>query len=359
MYYRLGYPVSNMEFTQFHPTCFYNPSPKSPDERRVLIAEALRGSSTRGKLVLHPDSTEDLVLPYSPLGSAASRDVVALAIDTEMKKHGLMHVYLNVTPEVTGLTAEQLINTYSDVYKHCLAAGVDITKEPIPVVPAAHYTCGGIPVDANGRTEVDRLYAVGQTTCTGIHGANRLPNSSLTETVYWALKAAKHASEHCCIPPVKEKVGLGVPEWQARDAVQSKDEVQVAYHWDEVRRLMWNLVGIARTGERLIMAKKRVEVIREEIHRYYWHYTVTMPFLELRNIALVAEIIINSALRRTERRGVHVRIDCPEVTIDEDELPMVSPMLSGKPAPLGSQMAKLELSSGPTAAPQPCPSSSP
>jgi L-aspartate oxidase len=315
MYFRLGYPVANMEFTQFHPTCLYNPTPKTPDERRVLIAEALRGKATGGKLVLTADSTEDLVLPYSPLGSAAGRDVVALAIDTEMKKHGLMHVYLNATPAMTGLPAEELIRQYPEVYHTCLAAGVDFTKEPIPVVPAAHFTCGGIPVDEHGCTAVPRLYAVGQTSCTGLHGASRLPNSSLTESILWALQASQHALNHALTPQITASVGLGVPEWQLGRAVQSKDEVQVAYHWDEVRRLMWNLVGIARTGERLLMAKKRIEVIREEIHRYYWHYMVTMPFLELRNIALVAEIIINSALRRAETRGVHVRIDCPEVAV--------------------------------------------
>eukprot|EP00667_Euglena_gracilis_P004470 EG_transcript_4494 len=327
MYFRLGHPVANMEFMQFHPTCLYNPTPKTPDERRALIAEALRGKQTGGKLVLTADSKEDLVLPYSPLGSAASRDVVALAIDTEMKKHGLIHVYLNATSEVTGIPAEELIRSYPEVYQTCLAAGVDFTKEPIPVVPAAHFTCGGIPVDENGCTAVARLYAVGQTACTGLHGANRLPNSSLSESIYWAMNASRHALKHVLTPDVKATVGKGVPEWQLGRAVQSKDEVQVAYHWDEVRRLMWNLVGIARSGERLIMAKKRVEVIREEIHRYYWHYTVTMPFLELRNIALVAEIIINAALRRAETRGVHVRIDCPGYTLGEADLPLESPAL--------------------------------
>eukprot|EP00668_Euglena_longa_P016200 GGOE01020422.1.p1 GENE.GGOE01020422.1~~GGOE01020422.1.p1 ORF type:complete len:620 (-),score=210.28 GGOE01020422.1:780-2567(-) len=327
MYFRLRHPVANMEFTQFHPTCLYNPTPKTPDERRALIAEALRGKQTGGKLVLTADSKEDLVLPYSPLGSAASRDVVTLAIDTEMKKHGLIHVYLNATPEVTGIPAEELIHRYPEVYQTCLAAGVDFTKEPIPVVPAAHFTCGGIPVDENGCTEVARLYAVGQTACTGLHGANRLPNSSLSESIYWAMNASRHALQHVLTAEVKRSVGQGVPEWQLGRAVQSKDEVQVAYHWDEVRRLMWNLVGIARSGERLIMAKKRIEVIRDEIHRYYWHYTVTMPFLELRNIALVAEIIINAALRRAETRGVHVRIDCPGYTMDKDYLPAESPAL--------------------------------
>lgn len=332
MYFRLGHPVANMEFTQFHPTCFYNPQPKSPDERRVLIAEALRGTGIRGKLVLTADSTADLVLPYDPRGSAASRDVVALAIDTEMKKHGLMHVYLNVTEAVTGIPAAELIQQYPEVHQHCLAAGIDITKEAVPVVPAAHFTCGGIPVDENGCTAVARLYAVGQTSCTGLHGANRLPNSSLSEAVFWGRTASQHALAHALTPAVKAGVGFGVPEWQLGRAVESKDEVQVAYHWDEVRRLMWNLVGIARTGERLIMAKNRIEVIREEIHRYYWHYMVSMPSLELRNIALIAEIIINSALRRAETRGVHVRIDCPEWQPTEEDS-ADSPQLKPTPPP--------------------------
>jgi L-aspartate oxidase len=308
MYCRLGYPISNMEFMQFHPTCFYNPNPKCPDQRRFLVTEALRGKKAGGRLTLSKNSTEDFVkaLGYHQDGSASTRDVVAKAIDTEMKKRGMPHVWLNVTPEVTGMTAEQLKTGYPVIYKHCLECGVDLTKEAIPVVPAAHYTCGGIPVDLNGCTQVERLYAVGECSYTGLHGANRLASNSLSEAALYGVQAAEHAISKM---NGSDRFWEGVPEWQVGLAKQSRDAIQVAFHWDEVRHLMWNLVGIARTAERLLMAKARIEIIMDEVNRYYWNYFVTKDLLELRNIATVSEIIIQSALLRPESRGGHCRVD--------------------------------------------------
>eukprot|EP00667_Euglena_gracilis_P005630 EG_transcript_5672 len=309
MYARLGYPICNMEFMQFHPTCFYNPNPRYPDQRRFLITEALRGKNVGGILTLSKNSKEDFVkaLGYHPQGSASTRDVVARAIDTEMKKRGMPHVWLNVTPEVTGLTAEQLRNGYPFIYAHCLECGVDLTKEAIPVVPAAHYTCGGIPVDMHGLTKVGRLYAVGECSYTGLHGANRLASNSLSEAALYGVEAADHAMAHSM--PEGDRWWEGISEWQAGLAKQSRDAIQVAFHWNEVRLLMWNLVGIARTAERLLMAKTRIEMIMEEVNRYYWNFFVTKDLLELRNIAIVSEVIIRSALLRPESRGGHCRLD--------------------------------------------------
>jgi len=309
MFARLGYPLGNMEFMQFHPTCFYNPNPRYPDQRRFLITEALRGRNVGGILTLSKTSKEDFVkaLGYHPAGSASTRDVVARAIDTEMKKRGMPHVWLNVTPAVTGMTAEQLKAGYPFIYQHCLECGVDLTQEAIPVVPAAHYTCGGIPVDIHGATRVGRLYAIGECANTGLHGANRLASNSLSEAALYGVEAADHAVAHAM--PTGERHWEGVPEWQVGLAKQSRDAIQVAFHWNEVRLLMWNLVGIARTAERLLMAKARLEMILEEVNRYYWNFYVTKDLLELRNIAIVSQIIIRAALCRPESRGGHCRLD--------------------------------------------------
>uniref|UniRef100_A0A7S1JHL1 L-aspartate oxidase n=1 Tax=Eutreptiella gymnastica TaxID=73025 RepID=A0A7S1JHL1_9EUGL len=314
MYSRLGYPIVNMEFMQFHPTCFYNPNPKFPDQRRFLITEALRGKTIgKGILTLSKDSKEDFVKTegYDPvMGSASTRDVVAKAIDTEMKRRGMPHVWLNITPEVTGKTAEQIMTGYPVIYAHCLECGIDITKQPIPVVPASHYTCGGIPVDMDGCTQVGRLYAVGECANTGLHGANRLASNSLSEAALYGVQAADHAMQYL---DDEERFWVGVPEWQVGLAKQSRDEIQVAFHWSEVRHLMWHLVGIARTAERLQMAKTRIELILEEVTRYYWNFYVTKDLLELRNITMVAEIIIHAALARPESRGGHCRLDAPPI----------------------------------------------
>ncbi|MFH1637508.1 MAG: L-aspartate oxidase [Candidatus Woesearchaeota archaeon] len=304
---RLGLTIENMEFMQFHPTCLYNPSPKSPDDRRFLITEALRGKNIGGILVLKRDSKEDFVkaLGYHKDGSASTRDIVSRAIDIEMKKRGLDHVYLNVTPEVTGKSAEELKEGFPEICQHCLSLGIDITKEPIPVVPAAHYTCGGVKVNINGETELKGLYAIGEVACTGLHGANRLASNSLSEAALFGKAAVAHALNN------SNREAIELKEWNIGKAVESRDEVQVAQNWDEARRMMWNLVGIARNEERLLMAKRRIRLIQEEINKYYWHYIVTLNLLELRNIAEVAGIIIDSALKRKESIGTHLRLDYP------------------------------------------------
>ncbi len=313
--HRAGVRITGMEFMQFHPTCLYAPSPKTPEERRFLITEALRGKAMGAILTLDKDSREDFVrsLGYHEDGSAATRDIVARAIDSEMKKRGLGHVYLNATSELTGKTAEEIRNGFPEIYKTCLDIGIDMTKEPIPVVPAAHYACGGIVVGKNGETEISRLYAIGECSNTGLMGANRLASNSLPEAALFGLLAAEHASK-ALRGESNDKHGKEheLPLWQTGEAVKSQDQVQVSHNWEEIRRIMWNLVGIVRSEERLNMARKRVSLIKREIQKYYWDYIVTPDLLELRNIIDVAEIVVRSALGRRESRGTHYRLDYPD-----------------------------------------------
>jgi L-aspartate oxidase len=294
MAYRVGARIANMEFFQFHPTCLYHPAAKS-----FLISEALRGE---GGVLRLPDGRE-FMRDHHPMGSLAPRDVVARAIDYEMKRAGLDHVVLDMSARESGY----LVERFPNIHEACLRLGIDMTREPIPVVPAAHYMCGGVVVDKNGRTSVPGLWAIGEVSCTGLHGANRLASNSLLEGLVYAHRAARSVISK------KPETGLmEAPDWDVGEAVVSDEAVVVAQNWDELRRAMWSYVGIVRTDKRLIRAARRVAMLKEEIREYYWRHLVTRDLLELRNIADVAGLIVACALARRESRGLHYNLDHPE-----------------------------------------------
>ena len=306
--YRAGARIANIEFTQFHPTVFYGYNDKG---RSFLITEALRGKKVGGILALRDsgeDSKVDFVkqLGYAEDGSAATRDIVARAIDREMKKNGLTNVFLNATPAVTNKTPKEIAEGFPQIYNKLMQLGFDITKQPIPVVPASHYTCGGIFVGLNGEIpEIDGLYAIGEVSCTGLMGANRLASNSLPESILYGLLAAEHATRNMSVREQR----MHLPLWDTFRATKSRKQDLVTCYWGEIRTLMWHLVGIVRDEERLNMAKKRISIIKEEINKYYWDYFLTSDFLELRNITQVAELTANAALGRKESRGGHYRLD--------------------------------------------------
>jgi len=308
--WRAGCKVGNMEFIQFHPTCLYHPHAKS-----FLISEAVRGEG--GLLKLPPHLGGRRFMPdHDPRAELAPRDVVARAIDFEMKKHGLDCVHLDISHQ----SPEFLREHFPNILARCAELGIDITKEPIPVVPAAHYTCGGVVTDLNGRTEVAGLYAVGETTCTGLHGANRLASNSLVECMVFAQAA---------VTAIREAGAAALPElplWDDSRVTDADEMVVISHNWDELRRFMWDYVGIVRTNKRLERAAHRIALLQREIHEFYSQFHVTRDLLELRNLVQVADLIVMSAMMRHESRGLHFSRDYPDL------LPEAKPTILVPPA---------------------------
>lgn len=292
MAWRAGCRVGNMEFVQFHPTCLYH-----PQERSFLITEALRGEGGQLKL---PDGTR-FMPAHDQRGELAPRDIVARAIDFEMKKHGLDYVLL----DATHLGEAFLKEHFPTIHARCLKLGIDIATQPIPVVPAAHYTCGGVVTDLHGRTDVPGLYAVGETTYTGLHGANRLASNSLLECVVLGRSCAEDILQRATAP------GSPLPAWDESQVENADEQVVIAHNWDELRLLMWNYVGIVRTTKRLERALHRIKLLKSEIDDYYANFRVNRDLLELRNLVDCAELIVRSALMRHESRGLHYSRDFP------------------------------------------------
>jgi L-aspartate oxidase len=292
--WRAGCRVTNMEFIQFHPTCLFHPNVKS-----FLISEAVRGEG--GRLLL-PDGTR-FMPEHDPRAELAPRDIVARAIDFEMKKHGLDCVYLDISHQPQEFIKEHFPN----IYARCLELGIDITKQPIPVVPAAHYTCGGIHTDLHGRTDVTGLYAVGETAYTGLHGANRLASNSLVECMVFAHAAAQDIRAHA-LP-----ASPAVPAWDESQVTDADESVVISHNWEELRRFMWDYVGIVRTNKRLERASHRIRLLQEEIQEFYSAFHISRDLLELRNLVQVADLIVRSAQARHESRGLHFSRDYPQL----------------------------------------------
>jgi L-aspartate oxidase len=292
--YRAGARIANLEFIQFHPTCLYHPEAKS-----FLISEAVRGE---GAMLTRCDGAE-FMNKYHKMGCLAPRDIVARAIDGEMKKTGDKHVLL----DMTGLGRQKIESRFPNIYKRCRELGLDPASEPLPVVPAAHYMCGGVVTDLTGRTDIKGLLACGEAAWTGVHGANRLASNSLLEALVYSTRASRYAIKNVPKWPAVPEL----PDWETRGARKPRETVAIEHTWDSVRRVMWDYVGIVRTEERLQTAQRRLEVLRNEIEGYYVAFLLDSDLVELRNISQLAELIVACALTRKESRGLHYLRDCP------------------------------------------------
>ncbi len=314
MAWRTGCRVANMEFIQFHPTCLFHPQAKS-----FLLSETLRGE---GAKLLLPDGSE-FMYRFDPRGALAPRDVVARSIDHEMKRLGIDCVYLDISHR----PAEFITSRFPSIYRRCLELGCDVTKQPAPVVPAAHYICGGVMTDLRGRTDLDGLYAVGETACTGLHGANRMASNSLLECVALAKFVAEDLAARAA-----PRVPTTIPDWDESRVTESDEEVVISHSWKELRRVTWDYVGVVRTEKRLQRAQRRIELLLAEVDEHYRRFRVTGDFIELRNLITVASLIVNSALSRRESRGLHYMQNYPETdpALDGKSTVLTPPQRAGE-----------------------------
>ncbi|MEP4889875.1 MAG: L-aspartate oxidase [Aliiglaciecola sp.] len=306
MAWRAGCSVANMEFNQFHPTCLFHPEAKN-----FLITEALRGE---GAFLCHADGSK-FMHKFDPRGDLAPRDIVARAIDFEMKRLGKDCMYLDISHK----SADFIVKHFPNIYRKCRSLGIDITRHPIPVVPAAHYSCGGVKTDFNAKTDLDNLYAIGEVAYTGLHGANRMASNSLLECVVFAHAAANDILAKSDRPTFEQSI----PPWDESQVGDSDEEVVIQHNWHELRLFMWDYVGIVRTNKRLERALRRIELLQQEIHEYYANFRVCNNILELRNLVTVAELIVRCAMKRKESRGLHYNLDYPD-TLDKAEVTVLS-----------------------------------